>query len=212
MDSAKEFSGKFTKGDYERYRLLIHKIAKKQYGISMGLGLGETYEDIFQNVVISFMLAKEKFDPDYGFKFSTYATSAAENNFISDVEKLKLKVCFHLEDIKGDDDEKSSWEELVADESESPIIIKERQREATSKIKSLSLLSKLVVRELISPSEELREAHGKKLAEMAEAEAEGRPIPRVNPDIDYSFIFQHYGINKVGRRKIMNELKKVFGV
>lgn len=209
---------RLTSDEYQKYEKLMHKVARRHYGIVINSGGDEEYMDVFQNVVISFLQAKEKFNPDLGYQFSTYAVSSADKNFISQLQKRSrtLKTC-SLESIKASDEDASCWQDVIADENtvDEDMIIKtaltkERLKQSLNRIKSLSLKTKLVVREIMSPSEEIQKAHKAKLAYAEKARLCGDVVPRVSEDIDYRFIFQHYNIGVKDRRKVFEEIKDVF--
>lgn len=207
-----------TSEEYRQYEKLIHKVARKHYGILLNTGGSDEYMDVFQNVVISFLQAKLKFKPEKGFKFSTYAVSSADKNFIGLLQKRSRTLkTFSLENIKYDDEDTGGWQDIVADEKtldEDSImcntLTKERLKRSLNRIKSLSMKSKLVVREILSPSDEIKKAHKAKLAYAEKARECGDVVPRVSEDIDYRFIFQHYGIGVADRRKVFEELKDTF--
>lgn len=211
MDSRREFSA----DEYRQYEKLMHKVARRHYGILINSGYTDEYMDVFQNVAVSFLQAKNGYRADTGFKFTTYACTSAEKNFITQLEKRSRRLSpVSLESIRSKDDDVSFWEEIIADENTleyrpSPRVC---LIEAIGKMNLLSSVAKLVVRELVSPSEEIRKAYREGLSYAKKAKELGGHIPRIGDDIDYAFIFRYYGIKVKDRKKVFAEIRKVFEV
>src|SRR5918992_1472284 len=70
-----DLSKRVKKGDNAARKRLIEKNLKLVVSIAKkSRGLGLSFEDLIQEGNIGLMKAVEKFDPDRGFRFSTYAT------------------------------------------------------------------------------------------------------------------------------------------
>lgn len=213
MDLHRESSGDFSREDYEQYRLLIHKVARRHYGILLHSDFPEDYEDVFQSVALSFLMAKAKYNPDTGFKFTTYAVASADRNFLTALQRRKKKLpLISLETLKCKDDDVSFWQEIIADESNDGYkpSMGMKLAEATKKLKRLSQAARIVIRELIVPSDEIKKAHKEKLEYAKKARETGYSAPMVREDIDYDFIFRYYKVPVKNRKAIYDEIKEVF--
>lgn len=69
-----------TKPQYQDNIGLIHLMARKCFGWTCGMNLPLTYDDVFQEMSITFLTCADKHDPETGFKFSAYFSRSAENN------------------------------------------------------------------------------------------------------------------------------------
>ncbi|MDY7537525.1 hypothetical protein QN372_00020 [Undibacterium sp. RTI2.1] len=60
---------------------LVHLQAKKGFKWADGAKSGLTYDDMFQEASVAFVMAKEGFNPDLGIKFSAYFSQVAFSHF-----------------------------------------------------------------------------------------------------------------------------------
>lgn len=222
MDSHKESSADgdcvyvptFNDDDYRQYELLIHKFARKQHKALLLSGVtDQCYEDVFQEVALSFVAAKRKFNEKLGYRFSTYACNAAMKNFLQFIKRLRKHSDnrLYLEELTDSENE-FSWEELIAKEGGDECSPSMKMRIARERISELSKDAKVVVRELLYPSSELKKMHFAKLEYSRMAKLYGGKAPRVSEEIDIQFIFQHYGVKTEKRRSILKELSDAFEV
>lgn len=68
-------------GSYESVERQLHALARRCHLWVSKLGLGMDYDDVFQEMNLSYLLAKQKFDASQGVKFITYMTIACMRNF-----------------------------------------------------------------------------------------------------------------------------------
>lgn len=66
---------------YEDHQGLIHKFARKGWGRLTSLGVSIDYEDVFQEMSVTYCRAASKFDPSRGFTFSAYLGQAIWHDF-----------------------------------------------------------------------------------------------------------------------------------
>lgn len=199
--------------EFRKYERLIHKFARKYFGKLLSAGLTEhDYEDVFQEVAVWFLMAKQKFRESLGYQFSTYACSAANKNFSGFIGR-EIRKNFnktYLEDLSGDDDP-FSWEELVPGE-DNELSPEMKGKIAEEKMASLSTQARTVVKELIDPSDDITRMHFARLEYSRMARKCGGRVPRVSQDIDFNFIFQHYKWKTPTRVSVLKELMDVFEV
>lgn len=63
-----------------QYERLLAKLSHKAVSRAQSRGLSVEFEDYFQESCATFLIAKEKFDPTIGVKFSTYLWQSVRNN------------------------------------------------------------------------------------------------------------------------------------
>lgn len=66
---------------YQSVSRLLQKLAGKCYLRVAALGIGMTYDDVLQEMNLSYVQARERWDPEGNSRFSTYLTTACYNNF-----------------------------------------------------------------------------------------------------------------------------------
>lgn len=71
---------------------LIHDVARKGYGRLQAIGASEGYEDLVQELSITFIKAYEQFEPERG-EFSTYFVRSAYNRMNKIAAEFELERC-----------------------------------------------------------------------------------------------------------------------
>lgn len=74
--------------DFEANIGLVHFHAKRGFARAQQAGVPLTYEDIFQEASLAFVLSTRGFNPDMGVKFSAYYTRAAHTQFTKAIAKF----------------------------------------------------------------------------------------------------------------------------
>lgn len=78
-------------GSYESVYLQLYKLAMKCYGRVEQLGLLMTFDDVMQEMNLSYVRAREKWNPDGGALFVTYMTYACYNNFNDRIRRMETE-------------------------------------------------------------------------------------------------------------------------
>lgn len=73
---------------FRKYEALLNGLARKCYGRLMAAGVVIYYEDVFQNMSMSFVQAHRTYKPEMGYSFSAYFGRACFNNFNKWAKKL----------------------------------------------------------------------------------------------------------------------------
>lgn len=75
-------------GSYESVRLQLHRLAMKCLGRLQAQGVTAfTFDDVLQEMNLTYVKARSKWNPDAGVRFITYLTTACYNNFNDRVKK-----------------------------------------------------------------------------------------------------------------------------
>lgn len=220
-----------TSLDYRDHTGLLHQLARKAYGRMQSVGVPMDYDDILQEMSVTFVKATKLYRPDAGYAFTAYLGRAIWNQFNKVAERLieqHLNLGLtSIEEMEHDAQERGSlegsgsmMERMLYEEgsyTESPEDIIERgQLMAIStriRAQSLSADALQVVRLLASPSEELVENHRLSRAHSEQAVALGVAKRHTTPEeITLAFIFRFLKLNKGQIAAIKAELLDVYGV
>lgn len=103
---------------------LIHTVAQKGYGRLQGIGASMPYEDLVQDLSVTFIKAFDQFDPEQG-KFSTYFMRSAFNelNKIAadfEIERCELGIRSVEEMSHASDSDDANVLEAIAGDSLTP--------------------------------------------------------------------------------------------
>lgn len=102
-------------GSYESVRLQLQKLAAKAYARVSGMGLSLTFDDCLQEMNLSYVQARSKWNPERGVLFSTYCQTVCVNNFNSRIEKEERErrvlgmESYNVGLPGGDDDESDDY-------------------------------------------------------------------------------------------------------
>lgn len=78
-------------GSYESVRRQLHKLAFRCFARVQAMGLGMTYEDVLQEMNLTYVRALKTWNPQGGSRFLTYLTTACINNFNDRIRKPELE-------------------------------------------------------------------------------------------------------------------------
>ena len=191
MSQGRAFSTKF-----EDHKGLLHMKARKTYGILLNNGVSVEYDDIFQEATMSYLRAKEGYDPSLGFSFSAYMGRSVDTNLTRWAGKmLDEKAKLGLASLDEEDDEGHALVERVGGEEESvedAMIRAESMAEAAGRLspQGRKLLARLI-RSCTAPTKQCDE----------------RTAFRIVYDA-----LDDMGVNRNGRSKLLDEIYEAFGV
>lgn len=209
--------------DHER---LVHMLARKGYARLQALKISVLdYEDVFQEMSMSFVRAADKWNPDFGTSFTAYFGRAAFNDFNKVVERLTERAApvFLLGDhipadgrCHEDPTEGEIVEYLLTAEggfAESTEDAVARREDALRNFKKLTRTTQELVEELIDPSQDIEAAFGAVQEHFLHAKTLGEkpdiPKPR---SINLTFIAKQKGLSQTSLRRAISELKAVYEV
>ena len=206
--------------EFADHQGLIHKLTKKCWGRLQELKIYDhEYEDVFQINCIAYVKVSRAFNPELGYGFGAYLGRAIYNEFNKYAEKIiNEKIELNLqsyEDYAGEDGDDFDFMSVhIADPSilnavENNHIIGDEARECINK---LSSTSKLIVRELLSPSIGLQKSFDGMKAHSELAKDLGEKYIRVPQTINIRAIKLHYGIKHRDMEVVKREFKEFLGV
>jgi len=76
-------------GSLESVDLMLRKLSIKCYARVAAMGIGMQYEDVLQEMYVSYVKAKAKWRPEGGARFATYCTTVCLNNFNLAIKKME---------------------------------------------------------------------------------------------------------------------------
>lgn len=74
-------------GSYASVQAQLHQLAMKCYARVQAMGLGMDFDDVLQEMNLSYVRAHKTWDPAKGVRFSTYCQRACLNNFNQRIER-----------------------------------------------------------------------------------------------------------------------------
>lgn len=202
---------------FSAYEKLISQTAWKCFQRLNSAGVVIEYQDVMQELSVTFCLAKDKFDATKGYKFSTYLVRAMYNQFNRFAEPLiegrnLIASVEELEEYHGGSEDDIGLYEAVSNNDPSPEELVLNHIEVKAKLRGLSNNSKRAVRELIQPSELLIEAYEAKRAQREHGMSLGVKKREVPEDMPLSFILNHQKLGKAARDNVRAEIMNNFGI
>jgi len=158
-----EFAGGEDATSYENNHRLMHDLAIKAHKKLRLAGYDMPYDDVFQEVSVSYCKARDGFKPESGFRFSTYFVTAFWRNFAKVMEKLyryKPVEGVSLNSFSLDSGDDSNLESILAvdEQGYTPEEYFWHKEAISYTSKRLDALSRRVLEEMVDPSDELMAA------------------------------------------------------
>ena len=197
---------------------LIHTLTKKCWGRLVEAGVNEfEYEDIYQINCVSYVKVSRAYDPERGVTFTAYLGRAIYNEFNKFAERVIAEKCelglIPYADFATEDGEADLLEFATTEQMAEDIMAEKISRDiARENIAKLSKLGKLVIRELLAPSDELKKTFEGLKAHAELSKQQGEKFIRVPKSIDFRTIKLHYGFRPRDIAGLKNEFKKQLGV
>ena len=209
-----DLAGQVDATSYEHNKFLIVKIAKKCYARVVEFNLPMDFDDVLQEVRISWWQARESFDPQSGFRFSTYFVRSAYNNMNKVVNRLMRRNPPGTITFDGDiNNEGFSLDSVIESPDPRPDEVLEMISNAEEVLDGLSDLARLAVEWIVTPPDFLLWEVGAK-QEKAKI-AENRDGKRRKPPVEVTlpmvveYIAKSTGFGDPGYKAIMKELKSI---
>ncbi|WP_342234556.1 sigma factor [Inquilinus sp. OTU3971] len=185
---------------------LIHKIAHKAHRWLLAAGVrGVEFEDVVQEISMTWVMACERFNPELGLQFSTYFYTAAWRNITRTIQG-EAGECqatnVSLDATRGEDGDMTI--QVAADEEDADVLIerKQRQREVMRRLSPKARMAVQIVRdppkELMAEFEQLRER-----MRYGRARGIAAAVPR---DLNLGVVMHFLGYSSVERTRIRKEL------
>jgi hypothetical protein len=197
---------------------LIHTLTRKCWGRLKEAGLDEfEYDDVYQINCVSYVKAAKAYDATRGITFGAYLGRAIYNEFNKFADRVineKHELGFvSYNDFSSEENDADFLEYHNADvdltEVGADTISRETARENIAK---LSVLGRLVIRELLSPTDALKRTFEGIKAHSEVAKQTGEKYIRVPKSIDMRTIRLHYGFRQKDIVGLRYEFKQQLGV
>jgi RNA polymerase sigma factor (sigma-70 family) len=215
VSNARAFSTEFAS-----HEGLIHSFARKGYGRLQAARVSIDYEDVFQEMCVSFTKAKAKYDPQTGFSFSAYFGRAIWNDFnkFADrliTERVELGI-INFEDMKSGDDTDGDITEVLMVEMESYELPESRLEgfqdfvsNFSKVMNSLSPVTRKVLLQFIAPSDQMKEHHVAKKGQYDWGRQMGVLEKKVPDLITIEFVIRESLTDENERRVVRAEIKRL---
>lgn len=201
------------KHDFNDYKLLVGQQAMKGYKRLLANGVSADFEDVYQQMSLTFCVASDKFDPERGFEFSTYLVRAIWIEFNKFAEsQINHRQHIMSADRFGDDEEGHSLYDVMPSSSMTPDEEVELRLTNERKFEKLSPHAKNVLTALISPSAELDDEWKAKKAHQMQGRKLGVSSRRLPDDMNFTFLYDQLKVPARRRADIKRELSSAFGV
>lgn len=78
-------------GSYESVANLLRKVAYRCFARVQAMGIGMTYDDVLQEMNVSYLMAQRTWTPEGGALFSTYLTTSCYRNFNERIRRAEVE-------------------------------------------------------------------------------------------------------------------------
>lgn len=183
-------------GSYASVEALLHRLAIKCYARVQAMGLGMEFDDVLQEMHVSYVKSTHKWNAQGAAMFSTYCTTVCLNNFNHAIAKMErergLLLIGHENEFGGAEDEPagggtSFMESQPAADIDQPEARLEGAQAMQKKLASLSLGGKALIG-LLLKAERGPSTETPKLRELAaRANLTGGELRRVKLEILNTF-------------------------
>ena len=183
-------------GSLESVDALLHKIAVRCYARVQAMSLPMDYDDVVQEMRLTYVKVKKTWNPQGAALFSTYCTFACMNNFNAAIRKMErdrkemgmVSVDGIMTDQDGDstDSPLSYFESASCPRSASPEYRMESAQQMAENLASLSASARQLVRTLLASERKTDEEGTRPLtlrAAVAEVGLEGPELRRVKLEL-----------------------------
>lgn len=195
--------------NYQDHIGLVHQFARKGWGRMIAAHVAVEYDDVVQEMSVTFTKAVRAYDPEHGGSFSAYVGRAIWNDFnryankrIAENMELGL---VSMQELEGDGEEGGHFD-VIADTARTPEEALERKQDMLENLRSLKPTARFLAAQLISPDPAL-EAAFEEHARTTKEET-GRGVLAMN----LRFIGEYFQIDAKRLSAAIKELKTRYGV
>lgn len=194
---------------------MVHAVSKKGFGRLCSLGVSIDYEDVFQEMSVTFINAYNRFDESKGWKFSTYFYTSAFNrlnSWIADISSERIKHgVISIEEISSFTEEGSDMSSVILndEDADTPDSRYATQQFLSHADKILSPLASLILGWTILPPEALLEQLRQAEAHAQYGRSLGLPkrcMAKLTPRYVGSFVMLLTGVPNIQVVEAIREL------
>jgi DNA-directed RNA polymerase specialized sigma24 family protein len=197
--------------NYQDHIGLVHQFARKGWGRMIAAHVAVEYEDVVQEMSVTFTKAVRAYDPEKGITFSAYVGRAIWNDFNRYAQKhideqmgLGLRSVEQVT-VEGGDHESNIFD-AISSPDRGPEEALERKQEILENLRSLTPTARFIAAQLISPDPALEAAFDEHA--RTTKEETGRGVLAMN----LRFIGEHFQIDPKRLTAAIKELKTRYGV
>ncbi|MCG5512778.1 sigma factor [Ectothiorhodospira shaposhnikovii] len=198
---------------YENNLGLILHIARKCHARILACHIPMEFDDVVQEISLTWLMARDKFDPDAGFRFSTYFVKSAYTGINRLVETQTRLTTFSYDEPMGDDQEGSTMLDLFESDIPGPEAEYDREAQYERNCRSLSKLALTALNWLIDPPDFVMDEYRAMRAQADMAQRQGFAT-RCAKDVDLVLILnclcKTFGVSKAERYSILRELRAIY--
>lgn len=191
--------------DYER---LLASLSHKALRRATARGCSIEFDDLFQEAKITFVHAKDKFDPEQGVKFSTYLWQAVRNNLLRLTQRAAEtdRNSRSLDERLGEDDA-GTLHDILPAQQETVEDRMERLERSSAMFQRLSYNARRVIVILDAPPPELvREL---RRAEAFRRHCRAHKYAASQRVLDVGFVCAALGLDSGETRRVKREFKDI---
>ncbi len=200
---------------FEVHKGLIHKLAHKGYGRLMQAGVTVDYDDVFQEMSVTYVKAASKYNPEKGVTFTAYLGQAIWNEFNKFAEKevnFILQVS-SIESMSGNADmEGADLYESIDSGIASPEEYMEVKQNYIANTAKCSKNGRLIVKQIINPTSGLLDHLRAKQQAAMQDRASGKNKRAHAPlDVSVALIADYHKMSAHDLRVAKTNLNTVYG-
>lgn len=198
--------------NYSDHIGLVHNFARKGWGRMIAAHVNVEYEDVLQEMSVTFTKAAHSYNPEKGIAFSSYVGRAIWNEFNRYAQKhiderMELGLTsIEEQDARSEEDGGSWFSDSIESPDRTPEENLDRKQQMLANLRALSPTAKFLAAQLMSPPEALEEAFEE------HRRAVSKNGGRAPASMSLRYIGQHYQIEPGRLTRAIKELKTQYGV
>lgn len=199
---------------YAVHQGLIHKLARKGFGRLMQAGVTIDYEDVFQEMSLTYVKAVRKYNPELGISFTAYLGRAIWNQFnlFAEQEIGHSSEVSSIDEMSEGSEVNDLYEAIDGGSATPEQYLEVKQSWAVNSIKCGSV-AKLIVRQIMNPSEGLlTRLKEKQKAAVDDRNTGQNPKAHAARNVTVAMIAQYHEISVQEMRMAKKNLNSVYGV
>lgn len=202
---------------YEAHLGLIKMMARKGYMRLVNAHVCIDYEDVFQEMSLTYVHASQKYDAEKGVSFSAYLGQAIWNRFNIFAEKqigykTNLNLCSFQELSEASDYEgETDISETIDSGEASPELIAETKQQMKVTNGLLSKVSKLIVKQFIDPSDDMLRYIAERRNDVPLSDdATDNALARACNKVTFKAIVDFHKVDRLAAKKARKQINKIF--
>lgn len=201
---------------YEAHQGIIHKFARKGYGRLIQAGVVIDYEDVFQEMSMTYVKAAKLYNPERGISFSAYMGRAIWNQFnlFAENEILYKSQVTSIENMVDSlDIEDANLYETVSSDAATPEQYMEVKQDWVTNNMKCGSIAKFIVKQIINPDQGMisRLETKQQVSRDSHLLKQGRGGKRAAGEVSIALIKEYFNLNPIDVRIAKKNLNNVYG-